>query len=454
MYHDVDRIELQYFEYFIRAVAPSCTKLVAPDFWHRTIPQLSSSDKIIWNAVAAMAALIRCPQFSKNWLLPGRKRSAVTNDHHRMALHWYNNSLRELRVRLGAGNISSSLTLVTCLIYTCIECLQDNLEEAMVLYQQAVRIAFAQSESLPCSSGAKLHDGVLDAAAQALFRHMSISQGMPVAWKLRNPSSTYRSLSQAREDGYAMLAETHQFIVLIQEIKLTADKFWLPAEDHIDQWNRLKAKLLSWKAALDEFYCRTKAEAKPSEENEHYSTLMLACYHYYILLSTSLSTWETGHDSFLAEFRFMIYHARQVVRARKTAASRPVFAFETQTLPALHFVAIKCRHPVVRREAIQLLEHETPRMEYYFKADAMANVAKTQVGVEEAGGSEQGVFQVECAPGTSDTLPPEEHRIYRSKVAEIPHPISGESSQYLTYGMWRRGAEVGSWYTTEYVIKL
>ncbi|KAJ9613507.1 hypothetical protein H2200_003449 [Cladophialophora chaetospira] len=359
------------------------------------------------------------------------------------------------------NSISLGVLVVTCILYTCVELLQDNLDESIVLYQKA--LAMNGQLALPGASNNSTHSAysvtTLERSTKALLRHMSVAQPSPMMWTNDigpfHFTNNFENISQARDAGYAMVAEAHLFIVQVQEIKLTEGKDWLPTQKFIDRRDKLKNNLFRWDAAV---HTLIKSRSQPifesPDDDELYSTLMLSWTQYLIELSTLLTAYETSYDKFFPQFQSMLGYIRRVVAVQQARSNRPVFVLETRILPALHYVAVKCRHPLIRREAISLTENDAPRMEYYFKADHTAEEAKRIIGIEEAGGNETGVFQPQCPPDKVDALPAEEHRIYRELLSEVPNPYSKEPNQYLTYGMWRREGEDGAWIATEHVIKL
>ncbi len=458
-YNDLDHVELQSFEYFIWRVVPGFSGIVDRHFWRQVLPQLCHSSKIIWDAVNALACLIRYPQLSPQRLLPGRQKSAVTDTHHRRALRWYSRSLHGLQERMREGSLSASVLVVTCILYACVELLQDNIDESVALYWKALAMnaTLAVADVSNKSTLAVHRDTTLEHSTQALLRHMSVAQPSPTMWvnDFCHFHTDFENLSQARDAGYAMAAEAHMFIVQIQEIKLKAAKDWLPEESHIHRRDELKSKLFLWEAALQKLMATwPKRISEYPDEDELYSTLMLSWTQYTIEIATSLSMYATSYDDFFPDFRKMLEYIRRVIAVQKSKSPRPVFVLETRILPALHYVAVKCRHPIIRRQAISLTENDAPRMEYYFKAVHTAEEAKRIIGIEEADGSELGVFETERVPEEIDVLPAEEHRIYRELLSEVPDPSSTQPIQYLTYGMWRRWGENGAWIPTEHVIRL
>lgn len=96
----------------------------------------------------------------------------------------------------------------------------------------------------------------------------------------------------------------------------------------------------------------------------------------------------------------MVDHASRIIVPR-SKGPRPVFMFETRFIPQLFFVATKCRHPAIRRQAISLLRLG-PEVENTWKADTLADIAERVVGTEESG-EINGAF---CIEPYSMDLPP------------------------------------------------
>ncbi|ETI21440.1 hypothetical protein G647_07787 [Cladophialophora carrionii CBS 160.54] len=458
-YAHASRLEVQAFEFFMSDVLPGFSRIVDQHFWHQVIPQLSQSDKIIWDAVNALSCLIRHPQISWRWLLPGPKASTLADDNHRLAVKWYSKSLHGLQKRMTHGSVSPGMLMVTCLLYISIECLQDNLDGAMVLYYRALAMnnMLAEKGAGNYSTTAARDVGSVEGTVQSLLRHMSISKELPASLRKVNShiNMTFDSLSEIREEGYLLLDEVHGFLEHIDGIRSIMPKAWLPTPDLIEWWEKVRNRIRFLETAIQEVVKRQRrAISECPDEDELYSTLMLSFNHFYVVVSSSVSMYQTTLDEFMAQFRSIIAYIRRVVAIQRRRSRRPVFVFETRILPALYYVATKCRHPLIRREAIFLLENEAPRMEYIAKAEGMAAVAKRIVGIEEACGSEEGVFCAEWPPHKADLLPAEDHRVYRERLTELVDATSGEPVHFLEYGIWRREGDGGVWTPTEHIVKM
>ncbi|KIX96811.1 uncharacterized protein Z520_07531 [Fonsecaea multimorphosa CBS 102226] len=463
--------ELRCFEFFMEKVVPNCTRMVDEAFWHQIIPQLSRSDPVIWYAVNSLACLIRHPQFSPTWTLPGRKilQPAVT-DEHRRALRWYNKSIAKLQERISNENVMSTtttITFVSCILYICIECVQDDPVEAAALYRRAVAMIGPVSDHHQRGHPSTTRREVtLEETVRALLRHMAISQGVPVKRSaataangggglvvaVEGPERHYRffTLQDARDELYILMSEAHEFIVHVGEIKIRLlRKGWKPSSELMSWQRSIEANFSKWLSALRHFVSNNPDTVSQQHDIERFALLNVGFGHYYIWVATSLNMDETVFDHFITTFQSMIEHARHATATRNSGGGRPVFIFETRFIPSLFFIACKCRHPVVRRQAISLLE-SGPLIENTFKAEPMAKVAKCCIGIEEAG-SEGGVFHLEAH---KTEFPPEGHRITWNKLIEMPDAHHARVDQYLMFGRWQQQQVGREWISSTHMVKI
>ena len=106
--------------------------------------------------------------------------------------------------------------------------------------------------------------------------------------------------------------------------------------------------LSQWGTAFDPIYRDnfTKNEPWLLMQRLQYITIRLNISHFAV-------TEETNHDQSIAEFQEMVYLSKILLVGKKCGFD---FSIDLQTIYPLNFVGKKCRHPSIRREAIQLLE--------------------------------------------------------------------------------------------------
>lgn len=445
-YSNANSDEVRSFEFFIECVVPEFSQIVSQVFWRNTVLQLSRADVIIWDAVLALSRLIQYPQYGYVYdmsIVSKYEKPPINHPDHIRALKWYNKSLTTLRQRLTSGQVSSTIARVSCVVYICIECLQNNIHEAVTLHQQAMALAQAAKSQpkLEC-------DAHLEETLGALMRHMSLLHGLPVSEENRRTRSAqgiFSTLSQAREELYLIIQEARTFCSGISEIKLTQGKDWTanPSQERLSK--QIQTKFSMWKSNLTSMPDFSLSSLR-EHHGELYSIALLAHSHLSIWLSTCLSTYETAYDSFFPIFKSIVEYAGRAIGATRSK-SRPVFVFEARIIPTMFFVAIKCRHPVIRRDAISMLRRG-PQVENTWTADSMAQLAELIVAIEESG-DVYGTFHPE--PQITEP-PPESYRIFCSKAVELLDEF-GRPAHYLNFARWQQDINM-NWVREEDRIKI
>ena len=105
-----------------------------------------------------------------------------------------------------------------------------------------------------------------------------------------------------------------------------------------------------------------------------------------IWIETALRTDETAYDSFTSAFAAMIAHASSAMAITDILTKEDAgFTFETEYLAPIYWVAIKCRHPLLRRAALRLLgkAEVMRRQENLWLARELAVIGKHIIESEE-----------------------------------------------------------------------
>ncbi|KEF61712.1 uncharacterized protein A1O9_03281 [Exophiala aquamarina CBS 119918] len=449
-YANLDRVELQSFEFFMRRFVPSSTRIVDGQFWHQLVPQISHSDPVIWDAVIALSCLTQHPQYSRAFTLPDRKKPPIVNEEHRRALTWYGRSMAGLRKRIEQTTAQSASAVISCILYICIECLQDNVAEATALWQRAIEMMRSTAGGQVAKWPATQLERSLARGVRDLLQNMAASQRIRTQWERKSDKSNtpFQTLPDARDELFVLLFESHDFIVDVMKIIISQGKDWTPPSELSFRQQSLQSKFLRWHEALETMMMKPELECAQddSHEDEHYSVLLVTYGQYFITVCTILNMYETAFDNFLPMFQSMVDHAGHVVAAG-SKETRPVFIFETRVIPQLFFVATKCRHPVVRRQAISLLRTGA-EVENTWKADTLADIAERVVGTEESG-SIDGVF---CPEPSTMELPPEDHRMCRDRIIELPGP-DGQPTNFHHFETWKQG-ENQMWCLVKHLVKV
>ena len=105
-----------------------------------------------------------------------------------------------------------------------------------------------------------------------------------------------------------------------------------------------------------------------------------------IILASVQSPSEMIYDSYLPEFQYVTRTCARLVASQDghTLPKVPRFSFEVGVVPPLHFTVMKCRDPIIRREAIDIL-FSCRRQEGMWDSVLCARLGSWLVDCEEEG---------------------------------------------------------------------
>jgi hypothetical protein len=156
---------------------------------------------------------------------------------------------------------------------------------------------------------------------------------------------------------------------------------WAAASTEFAEQQTVLASQRAWFDALDK-YKHTHRLSIP--ENFEFSAMLMYWYALNISTLCSLEVDEMAFDQYLPKFRIQLQHCRLVLDAMETEVTQYAakFTFEICIIPALYFVAHRCRCPFVRRDALSMLRRNPPR-EGLWDAQQHALVTKRLIEMEE-----------------------------------------------------------------------
>ena len=118
------------------------------------------------------------------------------------------------------------------------------------------------------------------------------------------------------------------------------------------------------------------------------AAVLLSLYHKItvITLAAIPSESEMVYDVFLPDFKYIVHMCALLIASHNSTQKPPNhrFTFEVGIVPPLHVTATKCRDPVVRREAVDLL-FASPRQEGMWDGVLSARIGKWMCSCEEDG---------------------------------------------------------------------
>ncbi len=433
------------FNYFLHRSAPIFAGVVDGPFWLDLVPRLAQSHPFVWDVVISSSWMFEHVHYNDlEAAYDFRNTSAVINAEHGKALKWYQRALVNFRRLLEQGEADNGYILLSCILFAALE------------FQQWVSLKCRNGWHLGCFP--HLHSHVranryrrnigaawrlIDNAFAILDQNLSQSHMQDK--KLKNPSlyefvTTFYSRKailmghlgkpiplkwNISIDQERLLPSTKLYLAALKNAKTQLDGLMYQAYEvvrvghllyHDDyemqklrprQEHQLKA-VREWK---DRFIQLCENEQDP-EIIYIISTLLMYWGICYVWLSACTSPLQTAFDRHFNDFEAIIDHAQVVLeRMDSSTAAAGFLTCEGDPVPALSFVAARCRHPILRRKALQLLRR-APQRDGLWSSVAAPSLVEQMIAVEE--GDEH--FSVCPVSSSPPNLPPEERRIHHVAI--------------------------------------
>jgi hypothetical protein len=444
------------FEFFFVRVAPALAGSLDADFWSGVVLQLSRSHPVIWDAIIAISCLYEHPQISAtppiSPYVQAKKSMPVLDANHRLALHWYSRALANMSNQLPHKKIEPVVTLCSCILFICIELMQDNIEASLQLLEKGAQI-ISKLELLNASQKSVAGTALLQDIIVPLYFRQAASSTLfgtnPAAVRITVPSlqeiTGFRSLSDARSSLYRLIAEGLSFQrEAAEQLIDIADNAEIETAFRLRQ-QYLLSRLREWRSA---FVSSMKAPEGSDEPYKHPGAAVFDMHHATLFIGTSLALDqdEMAYDRFTDWFERMVRMAPFAIRAicGPSPSVTPRFTFENGAGFPLAFVVAKCRDPRIRRDALALLL-KTPSMEGLHKSFHSARAAAECIAIEE--GLELAPEQRLAPPLKDLALPEQSKRIVYTKIR---HPDDNSNNPLTLYFTTRQSYADGSWRLIEH----
>ncbi|EED14497.1 conserved hypothetical protein [Talaromyces stipitatus ATCC 10500] len=358
--------ERRAFAYYLQHTAVSIGGGLDADFWNITIPQICQSESAVWDAMIAISSLFEVPRAFHHLDSVSRGHSQSLGESQKDALDWYSRSVSAVRRGIERGAIDSFVGLITCMLFICIESLLGNMEEAILLYRQAVHLILTlwAQRSFGTVTGAQIL--LLKDTIIPIFIRLA-SSSPKTTWALtmtmaRETEYTcalpqeFRSLKAAREAIVMLAAEVTVFEQTCEQY-LQKSQAWNISEDMMSQQGFLSARLQSWHTAFTNFLGSQRAKGDLSPFHVSIDAL-LSSYHemLLIILGVCKSPLRITTDAYTENFRAIVEKSSIALGdlGREDGVRAP-YTFELSVGLPLWFTCIRCRESRIRRAALALL---------------------------------------------------------------------------------------------------
>lgn len=338
--------EKRAFSYFQHVAAPTLSGPLDSDFWTRVVLQLSSHEPAVRHAVLTIGTLYEnfqtCPHAS--W--PESGGSALASLH-------YDKAVQCLQ---SIGD--KSHLLLMCLLFTCIEFLRSNTQNAISHCRHAINILNGTNNK------SKLLREYLEPAFTRLSIFPYFFGASPETFPSQNTSPSklqtpFKETSEAHAALVPIVAQAIRFVRAADSARLGNTPGGDATPERERQRQDMDASLDKWFAMFHLY--RVGSEAAPRAETTFCLMEMqwLVCK---IWIATCQQREETAYDAHTSKFRRIVDLAKlaEASMAAKSAKQdyRPPgpFTVEMGFTPFLAFVMIKCRCLELRVAALDLMK--------------------------------------------------------------------------------------------------
>jgi len=371
--------------------------------WHNTLMLFSQTVPSMRHAAMALAlmhrnyrALDRSPNNNRLHLPP----YAIPD---RDPLFHYNRAIQLLLDQDTGDSIeTTAITLLVCYVFICFDHLARNYVQAMKHLRGGVELlrsidrASLERNNTPSGLRALISQitrqiGRLDMQAVTFLVDWTPVdlQEMPLPRDISPISvNAFHSLDQAADHLQIIVARVMWLRNMEQQqpqgsTATTESEVTPPSSPSSSQIvGSLLNQLETWSTLFSNMLLQQPPTPSPSP-----LTPLLHLHHTisYILLRTHAAPdGEMAFDNFFSQFQQCLTWADEI-----TMAHEQTLTPEVGIIPVLYIIGVKCRHPVLRREALRILRLR-PMREAVWDSIITARVVERVIDIEEGGGVELG----------------------------------------------------------------
>ncbi|KIW26598.1 uncharacterized protein PV07_06417 [Cladophialophora immunda] len=368
--------ELRSLVFFCQRTAPEWSGWRDATFWNKLILQACHMNRSILHGVVALGALHESSEVDGE----SDERSNLQE----LALH---QSSKASRMAYETA-MSDIATLISCVIFICLQNLQDS-HTAYQLLKSGYSLITDIDERL--GSG----DLILSDSEKTVLNNFL----RPIIERLRMrfcsivdiPSALALSaaIKRSKIEHRLMLPDIPYCFGNLLEARNKLEEIVDWAQENIDpsfapseQRSQAQALLASWNAALDD--TRITALERYEALITSKKLLRAAALVASILLDTLGTSEECSYDRYIDKFAEILHLYREAIGDHVRPHRRTSFGIDSGVIDTLAFVAGRCRDPVIRRSAIDLLA-QTNRTEGDLQGCTGSTILQTLMELEEDG---------------------------------------------------------------------
>lgn len=384
--HIVSEPEARAVEYYQHVAASELSTWFDGPFWNELVIQVSISDAAAKDALIAISTI--CERQSNR-----HGNSLMGED---FALQHYNRALHKIGARF---TVDINLTLLSCILFICLESLLGNQQAFIAHGDHGIRILntlptmnhWTRSHVLPIFIR-------LDIWHFFMQKRSVPSLTPEVLDCSKNIQGPFTSFPQARHELDKIFSR------VVRTIRVSIDDRQR-VDPSSDEQKKLQELLRSWKHIYDESYF---ARTEPRYDRDARSVLHIIYLMSSMWIDVMMDDSEMQYDDHTASFEEIICLSQAASERRfEGAMTGESCNFDVEVLPLLYFAVIKCRRLDLRLKGLKIMESSPVVKENQWDSrifyTAACHVVEMEHGFE--------IQKLEGPPPGSIEPPPREKRV-------------------------------------------
>lgn len=302
------------------------------------------------------------------------------------------------------GADPSALPLLVCILFICFEFLADREAASQMHICQGRKILSGLQDGhsptmqmikeclVPIYTRLSLASFLFGSRPAVIPEYLRTWRSMP---------AMLTSIDEARCLLYQILDDGLQFSAGAGVAVFSPDTDHLTMEKMQFEQQRLLSQLNRWDAAFTVLV--SMSPQSPASTNAQ-NLLRIYYQASLIWISTALQRHQLAYDAYLPNFSNMISLAASIISSPSYQTTKAAaFSFETELVAPIYWAATKCRHPLLRRAAIRLLNRDRVknRRENLWHTREISVVATRLVEMEGGGFEISGGWEFDSVDPTA-----------------------------------------------------
>jgi hypothetical protein len=430
----VDRDESRSLDYYRTRVSKDISGYFDTNFWDNLVLQVSDREPAVRHAILALSSLYEAGEMSQLLQYPS------SNDRYnylmRFAIYEYTKAISTLFSKTNGDGPPLEVILMSCLIFTWLEFLRDNVDNALTHLQSGLRILSEQQQPATSRKVVKQVAHILGRVLIQATLHGSSSVEFDyhatMGYSPGPRSLNFTTLREARCDIDDKINSVLRFLRRIENVGIAQLHHGCPDLPSLKcMYQAHIYNLAQWKGAFQNLRDRLDINTLTPDALQALHQLELC----YLLISNTLDTLFTTtpmiFDKYNDVYSRMVYLGRRILQNQILRRSASLFTlpFDNSVQGALFYIVLRCRYLPVRREAVQLLQL-CPDYEGIWQRASLVAFCNWKIGIEEKGRPRDAL--------ETDPLP-ENARVYAEVAREVVR-----DGQRLMAIRFKRGASNGT----------